>query len=129
MAALGSPEWLAEARDPAAAGLRAQAHPRPVRVQYVVTGTEAGEVRWATEVTADGSVVEHVGSIDDPDVTLTWGLADARALARGEVSPNVSWMRGRTKVVGATGAMLRLLAACKGPAYEAAQAAVAARTD
>lgn len=135
MATLGSPEWLAQSREPAAAGLADQADDgggrvaAPLRVQYVVTGTPSGDVRYATVVDEDGSVSEPVGEIDDPDVTLTTKYRDALAVVRGEVSPNVSYMRGRTKVAGHTGQLVRLLAASSGHAYDTARAELAARTD
>jgi putative sterol carrier protein len=131
MATLGSTTWLAEPHDPLAAAFVAggRAADGPVRVQYVIGGTPDGDVRFGTEITSDGTVNEVIGDLTDPDVTLTIAYADALAIVRGEVSPNASFMRGRTKVAGHTGQLLRLLAAGSGDAYEAARAELAARTD
>ena len=126
MAVLGSPEWLAEPHDPAAPGLVAAGV--AIAVQYVVPGGPDGEVRFGTRVAADGAVDELSGDVDDPDVTLTITHPEFVAIVRGEVSPNVSFMRGRTKVAGHTGQMLRLLQASQGDAYEAARAELAGRT-
>ena len=127
MAVLGSPAWLEQAHDPAAAVLAAAGD--AVRVQYVVPAGPDGEVRYATVVAADGSIDEPAGDIADPDVTLTITYPEAVAIVHGEVSPNASFMRGRTKVAGHTGVLLRLLAAAQDPAYEAARTELAARTD
>lgn len=127
MAILGSLAWLEQAHDPTAPVLAATGD--AVRVQYVVPGGPDGEVRYATVVSADGSIDEPTGEIADPDVTLTITYPEAVAIVHGEVSPNASFMRGRTKVAGHTGVLLRLLAASQEPAYEAARAQLAARTD
>lgn len=127
MAAFLSAEWLDAPHDPAATVLAAASE--AVRVQYVVSGGPDGEVRFASVVEADGSISEPVGEIADADVTLTLPAAEALAILRGEVSANASFMRGRTKVAGRTGPLLRILAASQGPAYDAARAAIAASTD
>ena len=79
MATLGSAAWLELPHDPAAAALVAAggAADGPLRVQYVIGGTPDGEVRYASEVAADGTLTETVGDIADPDVTLTIAYPDA----------------------------------------------------
>jgi putative sterol carrier protein len=57
------------------------------------------------------------GVIDAPDATLTLTWDDALALHRGELNPNVAFMRGRMKVAGSMAAMIALLPAAATDAY------------
>lgn len=126
MAAYLSDEWLAGPHDPMAAA--AAAAGIDVRVLHVVTGGPQKELRHASAAAADGSV-ETLAVDDDVDLTLTCAFADGLALARGEVMPNVAYMRGRLKAAGDTGLLLRVLKACEGEAYAAASGEVAERID
>lgn len=127
MAAYLSDEWLGGPHDPmtvaaAAAGIDAG-------MVHVVTGGPQKERRHAARATAGGSAEAFPVDLTDADLTFTYAFADGLALARGEVSPNVAYMRGRLKVAGDTGLLLRVLAASEGNAYAAASREVAERTD
>ena len=126
MAAFLSTDWLEARIEPAAAGLAAAG--ASVRVQFVVTGGPDGEVRYGT-VSDAGSVATTAGALTDPDLTCTNTYADAVAILTGDLTPNVAYMRGRTKVVGHTGRLLDLLSASQGDDYDRARTELAASTD
>ena len=117
--------WAAAPIDPlaeaaAAAGLS-------LRLARAFPGSPDGEVRYTATI-ADGSVSYAPGLDDDAEVTLTDTYRNACAMVEGELSPNAAFMRGQTKVVGATGPVLALLAAAGGDAYaEACERARSAR--
>ncbi len=69
------------------------------------------------------------GRIADPEVTLTVGWDDARALATGELDPCVAFMQGRMKVAGAMAVLLDLLAAGRDPRLPGARRRIADVTD
>ncbi|CAN5686246.1 hypothetical protein BH10ACT1_BH10ACT1_01790 [soil metagenome] len=126
MAAFLSQEWLdaqvAASRSwPEVPGLA-------VTIQQVVPGAPDGEVRFVA-VVADGRLASATLGVDaEAELTLTTKFPEAKALAAGELDANVAFMRGRIKVAGPTGPLLRLLAATKDPAHRAAQAELAAAT-
>ena len=118
MIAFASADWAAAPVDPvaeayAAAGGRA-------RIGRALTGGPDGEVRW-TAVVDGGSVAYETGTIDGADVTFTDTAKAALAQLEGELDPNASFMRGRTKVTGPTSVLLDVLAAARGEAYDAAR--------
>lgn len=127
MAAFLSQAWTAAASDPTAAAMAAAG--RPIRVQHVLTGGPDGEVRLGSVVDAAGSVETVAGDVAEPDVTLTLAVADALTILRGDVSPNVAYMRGRLKAAGHTGRLLELLAEADGPVYDEVRAALWERTE
>lgn len=106
--------WAEAPMDPAAEALAASGG--SIRLGRVITGGPDGEIRF-TAVVADGSVAYLPGLADDVEVTLTDTAANARAMASGELDPNAAFMRGRTKVAGATGPLLALLAATRSATY------------
>ncbi|MFN8016834.1 MAG: SCP2 sterol-binding domain-containing protein [Acidimicrobiales bacterium] len=87
-----------------------------VRLAHAFTGAPDGEVRY-TATAAGGTVTYEPGLAEDADVTLTDTYRNAVAMVAGELGPNAAFMRGQTKVVGATGTLLRALAAAGGEAY------------
>ncbi len=111
-----SVEWFDETR-----ALAADQPERPglsARMQFEVTGGPDGEVRyyWVLE---DGRLVASApGPIDEPDVTLTTSWKDAVAIQRGDLDPNVAFMRGTMKVAGSMGLMLSLLPVTNTPEYQ-----------
>jgi predicted lipid carrier protein YhbT len=122
-----SQEWLDLQRDllgdlPARPGATA-------RVQYVVSGTPEGEVRY-TRVIVDGRLTAAaLGTDPDAEVTFTQTHADAVEIARGDLDANVAFMQGRVKVVGDMGKVMALMPLTSSPEYRTALAEVAARTD
>src|SRR5690606_30840164 len=69
-------------------------------MQHVVTGSPHGKVQAVLEV-RDGRIVEaRAGKRADAACTVTWAYADAVAALRGELAPDVAFMRGNLKVEG-----------------------------
>jgi hypothetical protein len=82
-------------------------------VQIVVTGTDLPhDGKWYVRL--DDGVVAEAGSgssSGNSDVTLTVPLAEAVAMAAGELDPSVAFMQGRMKTAGDPGLVLDVLAA------------------
>jgi hypothetical protein len=121
-----SPEWL-ELRQLLGADLPEQPGASG-RVQHVVTGTPAGEVRFV-ETIADGRVVDvSPGADDGADVTYTHTYADAQGILRGELDATVAFMQGRVKMAGDMGTVLALMPVSRSEDLRQAMAELAAQT-
>ena len=98
------------------------------RVQHVVSGAPAGEVRYALVVT-DGRLTSATLG-DDPDawVTLTQTYPDAVLIAQGSLDANAAFMQGRVKVVGDMGAVMALMPLTDSDEYRAALAELTRQT-
>jgi predicted lipid carrier protein YhbT len=122
-----SEEWFDQTR-----ALAAEQPVRPglsARMQYEVTGGPEGDVHyfWVLE---DGRLKKSaLGRIDDPDVTLTAGWADAVAIQTGELDPNVAFMQGKMKVAGSMALMMELLPVTNTPEYLVLRRRIAELTD
>lgn len=122
-----SAEWFDRtcemaADQPARPGLSA-------RIQYELTGGPDGDVRyyWVLE---DGRLRSSAGgTVDAPEVTLTMPWADAVAMQKGELDPNVAFMQGRMKVAGSMGLMMSLLPVTNTPAYQELRRRIAEVTE
>ena len=110
-----SQEWLDETR-----ALASQQPARPGatgRIQYVITGAPDGDVKYSW-VLEDGILLEsHLGSIHDPDVTVTAPYAEWVKVARGELDMSAAFIQGVIKVSGNTGQWLHLLPITKSREY------------
>ncbi|MDQ3571206.1 MAG: SCP2 sterol-binding domain-containing protein [Actinomycetota bacterium] len=109
-------EWLDEERR------LAQSQPeRPgasTRMQYVITGTPEGEVRyyWILE---NGKLLENrLGDLSDSEVTLTTTYDDAMKIQQGELDANAAFMQGRIKVTGNMAKLMALLPITNSPEYK-----------
>jgi putative sterol carrier protein len=127
MAKYLSQEWLDLQRE------LAQEFPeRPgatARMQYVVTGTPEGDVRYFT-VISDGRMVENtLGSDADAEFTLSATYDDSVKILRGELDANAAFMQGRMKVTGNMGKLMSLMPLTQSPEYKAIQAKVADQTE
>jgi putative sterol carrier protein len=104
-------EWFEEtlamaAKEPVPPGLSAQ-------IQCQITGGADGEVT-CHRVYDDGHLVSRgLGAVKGSDVTLSVAWADAVAMQRGDLDPNVAFMRGTMKVAGSMGVMLALLSVAR----------------
>ncbi len=85
----------------AAAGAEFPGDPEAsVVIQYLVEGLPGGK-RWFYETVVDGRVETCLaGRHAEPTSTVTWKADAAVALARGDVTDDVAYMRGDTKVEG-----------------------------
>jgi putative sterol carrier protein len=115
-------EWLDEMRK------MAESQPeRPgasARMQYVVTGGPAGDVRyyWVLE---NGKLLEaKLGEIPDAEVTLTQSYDDAMKLQKQELDANAAFMQGRVKVTGNMAKLMSLLPITNSPEYKQLQTEV-----
>ncbi len=122
-----SGEWFEETRamvadQPGPLGLAAG-------IQVEVTGGPDGDVRYY-RVFEDGRLADSgVGTLDDPEVTVTLVWGDAVAIQRGELDPNVAFMQGRMKVVGSMGVMVKLLPLANTAACQELRVRMAELTD
>jgi hypothetical protein len=114
-----SQEWLDEGKK------LAEGQPdRPgasARMQYVVTGGPQGDIQyyWILE---DGKLKESkVGTIDDPDFTLTLTYEDSVRVQQGTLDANAAFMQGRMKVTGNMGKLMTLMPLTNSPEYKALQ--------
>lgn len=99
------------------------------RLQYVITGSPGGDVRYHQTV-VDGRVVELGLGVDSAaEVTLTQTYADAVQIATGALESTTAFMQGRVKVVGPMGPVMALLPLTQSDDYLAALADVAAETE
>ncbi|HEX2039514.1 MAG TPA: SCP2 sterol-binding domain-containing protein [Acidimicrobiales bacterium] len=120
-------EWLDETRK------LAESQPeRPgasARMQYVITGTPEGDVKyyWVLE---NGKLLESkLGEMPDPEVTLTTTYEDAMKIQKGELDANAAFMQGRIKVTGNMAKLMSLLPLTNSPEYKQLQTEVQAVTE
>lgn len=127
MAAFLSQEWCDAHRS-----LGADLPERPgasARLQVVVTGAPAGEVRYVQHI-EDGRIVEcALGHDADADVTLTQTYADAVLILRGDLDASAAFMQGRVKVTGNMGRLMAVMPFLQSHEHQAMAAAVAAQTE
>lgn len=99
------------------------------RVQYVVTGTPDGEVRYVQAV-VDGRLDEiALGDDAAAELTLTQTWADALQIAKGELDASAAFMQGRVKVTGDMGKVMALMPLTQSEEYQATLAQVSAQTE
>lgn len=122
-----SQQWLDETRK-----MAVDQPERPgasARLQYVVTGGPDGviEYYWVVE---EGKIVDSsLGSLDDPEITLTMAYDDAMRIQKTEISATSAFMRGKVKVRGKVLKFKSLLPITNSPEYKQLQRDIAAITD
>jgi putative sterol carrier protein len=99
------------------------------RVQYVVTGSPDGDVKYVTTFAAGAITANQPGTDPSAEVTLTIPYAEALDIATGHLDANVAFMQGRIKVEGAMGPFLALLPATQTDEYHAMQERLAEATE
>jgi putative sterol carrier protein len=120
-------EWLDETRK------LAESQPeRPgasARMQYVITGTPEGDVKYYW-VLDNGKLLESkLGEMPDPEVTLTTTYEDAMKIQKGELDANAAFMQGRIKVTGNMAKLMSLLPLTNSPEYKQLQTEVQGITE
>jgi putative sterol carrier protein len=114
------PKWLTQEWHDETKRLAADQPARPgatTRMQYVLTGGPAGEHRyyWVLE---EGRLLEAtVGSLDDPELTLTMSYADAKKIQQGDLDAQAAFMQGRVKADGRMEKLMALLPITSSPEY------------
>jgi putative sterol carrier protein len=99
------------------------------RMQYVVTGSPEGDVRyyWVLE---NGKLLDAaLGDLVDAEVTMTQSYEDAVMIAKGELDANVAFMQGRIKVAGNMAALMALMPLANVPEFKQLQIDLLARTE
>ena len=120
-------EWLDEARvmamnQPAREGATA-------RIQYVISGGPDGDVKYSW-VLEDGKLLEsHLGTIADPDVTISAPYDEWLKIAQGELDTSAAFMQGIMKVAGDMGKFLQLLPITQSREYLELQARIRSVTE
>lgn len=98
-------------------------------LQYVLQSDDGTEhlYYWVVESgrLADAGLGEH----ERPDVELTVGLADARAMQTGALDATSAFMEGRLRVSGNLDRLLELLPLTSSPEYQELERELARRTD
>lgn len=127
MAKYLSPEWIDEAR--ALADGQPERPGASARMQYVVTGSADGDIKywWRLE---DGKLRESaLGSLDDADFTMTLSYADSVKIQKGELDANAAFMQGRMKVTGNMGKLMQLMPLTNSPEYKELQVSIQGMTE
>lgn len=102
-----SQEWLDEL-----VALSAKQPPRPgtdANVQYRTLDGPHGDIEYYW-ILKDGIIIDaKLGTLDDPDFTMTSAYADAAAIQRGDLEPNAAFMQGKTKATGNVAFLMSLM--------------------
>lgn len=126
------PKWLTQEWHDESRRLAEDQPERPgatTRMQYVLTGGPEGEERyyWVLE---DGKLLEAtVGTMDDPELTLTMSYEDAKKIQQGDMDAQAAFMQGRVKVDGRMEKLMALLPITNSPEYQALQEKIRAVTE
>lgn len=118
------PKWLTQEWFDEQTRLAQDQPERPgatARMQYVVTGGPDGDVRfyWILE---DGKLIDNkLGTLDDPELTLTQSYEDAKKIQTGELDAQAAFMQGRIKAEGNMAKLLALMPITNSPEYRALQ--------
>ncbi|HEV8063946.1 MAG TPA: SCP2 sterol-binding domain-containing protein, partial [Acidimicrobiales bacterium] len=95
----------------------------------VVTGGPDGDISYYW-IVSDGHLVEnHLGTLEDSEVTLIESYEDAMAMQKGELDANAAFMQGRVKVTGNMAKLMSLLPITNSPEYKALQAQIVEITE
>ena len=99
------------------------------RMQYVVTGSPDGDVKYYT-VIENGKILENsLGEDPEAEFTLTAGYDDSVKVLKGDLDANAAFMQGKMKVAGNMGKLMSLMPLTQSADYKAIQTKVADQTD
>ena len=122
-----SQEWLDQYRQ-----LAEDQPERPgatVNIQYKATGGPDGDVDYYW-VLDEGKIVEaKLGTLSDPDFTMTSAYDDSARIQRGEMEAAAAFMQGKVKVAGNLTKMMSLLPITSSPEWKALQRRVSDVTE
>ena len=126
------PKWLTQEWFDEQTRLAEDQPERPgatARMQYVVTGGPDGDVRfyWILE---DGKLIENkLGTLDDPELTLTQSYEDAKKIQTGELDAQAAFMQGRVKGTGNMAKDMSMMPLTNKPEYKEIQEKLKAETE
>ena len=99
------------------------------RMQYVVTGSPDGDVKYYT-VIENGKILENrLGEDPEAEFTLTAGYDDSVKVLKGDLDANAAFMQGKMKVAGNMAKLMSLMPLTQSADYKAIQTKVADQTD
>jgi len=120
-------QWLDEAR--VMAGDQPRREGATARIQYVISGGPDGDVKYSW-VLEHGTLLEsHLGTIADPDVTISAPYDEWLKIAQGQLDTSAAFMQGIVKVAGDMGKFLQLLPITQSREYLELQARIRAVTE
>ena len=99
------------------------------RLQYVVTGTPDGDVRYFWVVDNGKILEDREGDDPDAEVTLTCTYDDAVKMQKAELDETAAFMQGRLKVTGNMGKLMSLMPLTQSPEYKAIKEKITAVTE
>jgi putative sterol carrier protein len=98
-------------------------------MQYVVTGTPEGDVKYYS-VIENGKMVENsLGEDPAAEFTLSQTYDDSVKILKGELDANAAFMQGKLKVTGNMGKLMSLMPLTQSPEYKAISSKVADQTE
>jgi len=99
------------------------------RMQYVVTGSPDGDVKYYT-VIENGKIRENnLGEDPQAEFTLTTAYDDSVKVLKGELDANAAFMQGKMKVTGNMGKLMSLMPLTQSAEYKAISTKVAEKTE
>ena len=99
-----------------------------LKIQYQVTGAPDGDLDYYLNH-ENGKLVEGtLGSLEDPDTTITMSYDDAAAMQRGDLDATAAFMQGKMKAAGNMARLMSLLPVTNSPEWKALQEKVKANT-
>ncbi|MCU1353422.1 MAG: hypothetical protein JWM05_2631 [Acidimicrobiales bacterium] len=88
-------------------------------MQYVVTGTPDGDVKYYAVIDNGRMVENSLGEDPAAEFTLSITYDDSVKMAKGELDANAAFMQGKVKVTGNMGKLMTLMPLTQSPEYKA----------
>jgi len=99
------------------------------RMQYVVTGSPDGDVKYFT-VIENGKITDNqLGEDANAEFTLSSTYDDSVRVLKGELDANAAFMQGKMKVAGNMAKLMSLMPLTQSQEYQDIQAKVAEQTE
>ena len=99
------------------------------RMQYVVTGSPDGDVKYFT-VIENGKITDNqLGEDANAEFTLSSTYDDSVRVLKGELDANAAFMQGKMKVAGNMAKLMSLMPLTQSKEYQDIQAKVAEQTE
>ncbi len=99
------------------------------RMQYVVTGSPEGDVKYYTVIENGKMLENNLGDDPQAEFTLTTAYDDSVKVLKGELDANAAFMQGKMKVTGNMGKLMSLMPLTQSAEYKSIQTKVAEKTE